>query len=76
MLYYSLYQSKLLPRFISVWGLIGAALILILNLLSAFLEIGNIALIFALPMISNEVFLGIWLIVKGFGLSASAAGAV
>jgi hypothetical protein len=74
--YYSLYQSKLLPRFMSVWGFIGAALILILNLLSAFLEIGNIALIFALPMISNEIFLGIWLIVKGFDSSVNDARGV
>jgi len=65
--YYLLYQSKLLPRFISVWGLIGVALILTLNLLSLNLEIGiSIGLIFALPMILNEIFLGIWLIVKGF----------
>ncbi len=75
LLYYSLYQSKLLPRFISVWGLIAAALILILNLLLTFnLEVGtSIVLIFALPMISNEIFLAIWLIVKGFNPSAIAS---
>ena len=66
--YYLLYQSKLLPRFIPVWGFMGAALILILNLLITFsVEISmSIGLIFALPIISNEIFLGIWLIVKGF----------
>ena len=73
--YYLLYQSKLLPRFISVWGLIGVALILTLNLLSLSLEVGiSIGLIFALPIISNEIFLGIWLIVKGFNSSAIASG--
>lgn len=74
--YYLLYQSKLLPRFISVWGLIGVALILTLNLLSALgLEVGiSIGLIFALPIILNEIFLGIWLIVKGFSSSAIASG--
>lgn len=74
--YYLLYQSKLLPRFISVWGLIGAALILTLNLLLTFnLEIGiSTSLIFALPIISNEIFLGIWLIAKGFSSSAIASG--
>ena len=74
--YYLLYQSKLIPRFISVWGLIGAALILTLNLLSTlnlFEADISIGLIFALPMITNEIFLGIWLIVKGFNSSAIAS---
>jgi hypothetical protein len=73
LLFYSLlYQSKLLPRFISVWGLIATALIIILNFLSLNMEISiSIGLIFALPIILNEIFLGIWLIVKGFNLSAS-----
>ena len=70
--YFSLYQSKLLPRFIPVWGLAAAVLILTLNLLSNFgLELGvEISMVFALPIILNEIFMGIWLIVKGFNLSA------
>ena len=76
--YYLLYQSKLIPRFISVWGLIGVALILTLNLLLTLnLEVGiSIGLIFALPIISNEIFLGIWLIVKGFNPSVIASESV
>ena len=72
LLYSSLYQSKLLPRFISVWGFVAAVLILTLNLLSTFgLELGmGISMIFALPIILNEIFMGIWLIVKGFNPSA------
>ncbi len=69
--YYLLYQSRLIPRFISVWGLIGVALVLTLNLL----EIGIITgMILALPIILNEIFLGIWLIAKGFNPSAIASG--
>jgi hypothetical protein len=71
--YYLLYQSRLVPRFISVWGLIGAVLILTLNLLltSNLLEAGiATGLIFALPMMTNEIFIAIWLIVKGFNSSA------
>ena len=30
------------------------------------------AMLFALPIITNEIFLGIWLIVKGFSSSAIA----
>ena len=65
--YRALYQFKLLPRFISIWGLVGAALILALNVLLTFgVEVGSIGMVLALPIISNEIFLGIWLIAKGF----------
>jgi len=69
--YYLLYQSKLIPRFISVWGLIGTVLILLLNLIEISFSLG---MILALPIILNEIFLGIWLIVKGFNLPATTAG--
>lgn len=71
-LYSSMYQSKLLPRFIPVWGLAATVLILMLNLLSAFgLELGmGISMVFALPIILNEIFIGIWLIAKGFNPAA------
>ncbi|MBI3152220.1 MAG: DUF4386 domain-containing protein [Chloroflexi bacterium] len=76
LLYSSLYQSKLLPRFISVWGLIAVALVLIMNLLSLKLEIGlGVSLIFAFPIILNEIFMGIWLIAKGFNPSAANVAA-
>jgi len=73
--YRALYQFKLLPRFISIWGLVGAALILALNVLLTFgVEVGSIGMVLALPIISNEIFLGIWLIAKGFNPSAIASG--
>lgn len=76
LLYSLLHQSKLLPRFISVWGLIAVALVLIMNLLSLKLEIDmGVSLIFALPIILNEIFMGIWLIAKGFNPSAANAAA-
>jgi hypothetical protein len=50
--------------------------VLIINLLSLKLEIGmEISMIFALPIILNEIFMGIWLIVKGFNPSALSATA-
>jgi hypothetical protein len=75
LLFYSLlHRSKLLPRFISVWGFIAAVLILMLNLLSLNMEIGmSVGMVLALPMILNEIFLGIWLIVKGFNPASEAA---
>ncbi len=68
--YYLLYQSKLVPRWLSVWGFIGAALVLTWNLLEMFGISISAGVILAVPIILNEIFLGIWLIVKGFNPSA------
>jgi len=72
LLYSLLYRSKLLPQFISIWGGAATALILILNLSSIFgLKVGmGASLVLALPIILNEIFMGIWLIVKGFNSPA------
>jgi hypothetical protein len=72
--FYLLYQSKLVPRFISVWGLISVALVFTWNLLELFGISISAGMILALSMILNEIFLAIWLIVKGFNLSAIASG--
>lgn len=65
---YLLYQSKLIPRFISGLGFIGYASLLT----SAVLEIsGNsTGMILYLPGALFEVILPIWLIAKGFNSSA------
>ncbi len=71
--YYSVFELELLPRFISVWGLIAAILVFINNLWSQFaVNPMGLGLIFVLPTIMNEIFLGIWRIVKGFNPSAIA----
>jgi hypothetical protein len=64
---YALYQSKLVPRWISVWGLVGGALILAMGFLRVF---GNPVFFLAIPIILNEMVLAVWLIVKGFNSSA------
>jgi hypothetical protein len=69
LLYCLLYQSKLVPRFISVWGLIGVASVFTWNLLEAFGLSISAGMVFGLPIILNEIFLGFWLIVKGFDTS-------
>jgi len=71
--YYLLYKSKLVPRFISIWGLIAVALVLTWNLLEIFGLSLSAGMILALPIILNEIFLAIWLIVKGFNSSAIAS---
>lgn len=72
LIFYSLlYKSKLIPLFISVWGFIGAIFVFTLIFLEAGITI-NIVLV--LPIILNEIFLGIWLIVKGFNLYFTSSG--
>ncbi len=65
---YLLYQSKLIPRFISVWGLIGATLLLAAGLLGMFglSTSSTISILLTLPIALNEMVLAVWLIVKGF----------
>jgi hypothetical protein len=72
LLYYFLYQSRLVPRFIPIWGFIGVALLFVWNMLEAFGFSISVGMVLALPMILNEIFLGFWLIVKGFEPSALA----
>ncbi len=62
-LYSVLSKYRLLPRFISIWGFIGVAGIVALN---TFKIQSSLGMILALPIILNEIFMGIWLIVKGF----------
>ncbi len=77
LLFYALaYRSRLLTRVLAAWGLVGAGLILASSLLQTFKpELGmGIQMILALPIILNEISLGIWLIVKGFNTPTVAAG--
>ena len=68
-LYTLLFRSKLVPRWLSGWGFIGGILILSWNLLESFGISVSFGMALALPMILNEIFLGIWLIVKGFNFT-------
>ena len=75
LLYSVLYKSKLVPRFISLWGLIAAAYLLtgtILIMVETFTGISDMGLqlIFTLPIALNEIVLAVWLISRGFNPSA------
>jgi len=66
---YSLYKSKIIPRFISIWGLIGALLILVAGLLGMFGVISSfstISVVLFAPIAIQEMVFAVWLIVKGF----------
>ena len=76
LLYSILYKSKLVPRFISVWGLIAAASLIAANVLTVpdLTQGFNPGQILFFPIMSSEILLAIWLIVKGFNPSAVASG--
>lgn len=66
--YYLLYKSKLIPRWLSIWGVIAAIILIIVNLLEATGIIPAIEILY-IPIVLNEVVLAIWLMVKGFNTS-------
>ena len=75
--YYLLYQTKLIPRWLSGWGLIAiipyfAAGLLVLFGFFGPLSTGEIVLEF--PLALQEMVMAVWLIVKGFNPSAIASG--
>jgi hypothetical protein len=65
--YYLFYQSRLIPRWLSVWGLAGAVLYLAWPLLAVF---GHGLGILMLPLAVAELVLAVWLIVRGLDFSA------
>jgi Domain of unknown function (DUF4386) len=68
MLNYMFYRAKLVPRWIAIWGLVGYAIIFC-GMVSAIMGSG-LGLISSLPGGLWEVFMGVWLIAKGFNPSA------
>jgi hypothetical protein len=70
--YYLLYRLMLVPRWLSVWGLLGAALFLATVPFRMFSLLPPSALVLAVPLILNELVLALWLIVKGFNSSSIA----
>jgi hypothetical protein len=80
LIFYSLlYQFRLVPRWVSGWGLIGAVLywsagVLVMFDLIETLSTPQIAL--QAPLGLQEIALALWLIVRGFNTSAIAAETV
>ena len=72
--YYFLYRSRLIPRWLSAWGLIGMPLYIAAGL-SGMFGGGSMPsgwnLLFA-PIALNEMVLSVWLIAKRFNPSAIA----
>jgi hypothetical protein len=70
MFYVLLFRSRLVPRWLSVWGLVGAALYIVPPLGNMFgLSLG----VLMAPLAVQEMVMAVWLIAKGFNSSAIAA---
>jgi hypothetical protein len=76
MFYTMLYQSKLVPRWLSGWGLVSIVPYLAAAILALFGVIDSLSTAFGLldaPLAIQEMVLAVWLIVKGFNPSTVAA---
>ena len=66
----ALYRSRLVPRFLAVWGFVGYASFAA----GCFLELAGVAgagLVSTVPGGLFEIFFAIWLIARGFGSTAA-----
>ncbi len=72
-IYLPFYRTRLIPRWISVWGFIGMATYLASALLNFFHMDNGIGFYLEMVLAPQEILMAVWLIVKGFNPSAIAA---
>ena len=76
MFYWVLYRSKLVPRWISAWGLVGAIPYLVAAFLIMFgltSDKDTLDTVLRMPIALQEMVLAVWLIAKGFNPAAIAS---
>jgi len=69
MYYYVLYRTRLIPRWLSGWGLAGAALGLVAAVYCAYIQdfgLSTVNTVLNIPIFLQEMVLAVWLLVKGF----------
>jgi hypothetical protein len=72
-IYLTFFRTRLIPRWISVWGFFAIAAYLVSALLKFFHMDTGIGFYLEMVMFPQEIVMAIWLIVKGFNPSALAA---
>lgn len=76
MIFALFYQTRLIPRWLSAWGCIGAVLYFIAKIASVFSplhlapDVGSGIGLLLLPTAIQEMVFAVWMIVKGFNHSA------
>jgi hypothetical protein len=79
MYYVIFYQTRLVPRWLSGWGLVAISLTMVSGVLAMFSLIGPLStfqVVLNLPIAVQEMALAVWLIVEGFNPSAIASGSL
>ncbi len=74
--YFVLYTSRLVPRWLSGWGLVGAALMVVSTVMAGIAQdfgFTTVNTVLNIPIGLQEMVLAVWLIVKGFDQSALRA---
>ena len=67
--YYLMYRSSIVPRWLSVWGLLAVVLSLVATLYSGFTQdfgFSTFSTALSAPIFLQEMVLAVWLIAKGF----------
>ena len=76
--YYVLYRSRLVPRWLSGWGLVAVVLSTVAAVYAGFTQqfgFTTVNNVLSVPIGLQEMVLAVWLIAKGFDRSALASGA-
>ena len=78
-MYYAVfYRTRLIPRWLSVWGLIALGLLFSAVIITLFdgepYSVSGSLVYLAFPIALQEMVLAVWLIAKGFDLEAGPAG--
>ncbi|HEY5275290.1 MAG TPA: DUF4386 domain-containing protein [Coriobacteriia bacterium] len=76
MYYWVFYRSRLVPRWLSAWGLLAVASVVVSILLVMFGLVESFSppqIVLALPILVQEMVLAVWLIAKGFNPPAVAS---
>ena len=74
--YWVFYQSRLIPRWLSAWGLVAIVMVMVSGLLVMLGLIEGFStpqLVLAAPIGVQEMVLAVWLIAKGFNPRAIAS---
>ncbi|MBU0926695.1 MAG: DUF4386 domain-containing protein [Spirochaetes bacterium] len=77
-LYWTLFSARLVPRWLSVWGLLGAVFYWVAGILVMFHAVTPLTtphILLQAPLGLQEMALAVWLIVRGFNLGATEEGA-